>query len=266
MSGPLKANCRLVYCPSAGPTPFLSFMATTYQVTVQLSEATLDQLSASGNVLYGLLATQTSDTAALPLVWLSQPKYSMATLVEWSDAYQVYTSSSPLSTTAGPVFVGASAALQLGQLLRVTANGNVGQPLTGFPGKLTVYNTTDTAYVAGVMQAAGGAPATPTCGLPLNGHEGLMLVPQAKLVLLFSSAQVATGQAITQWLHTAYDAVLIDLTTATQRSLAFDINAGWSWGQGVWATVEPFGTDLSQVLIIPTLQEPTASQWAMLQL
>ena len=241
-------------------------MATSYQVTVQLSADTLSKLSASGNVLYGLLATQTSDAAALPLVWLSQPKYSMSTLVEWSDAYRVYTSLSPLSVSAGPVFVGASAALQLGQLLDISTGGSPSQPLTGFPGVLAVHNATTTAYVTGVMQTAGGAPATPTCGLPLNGHEGLTLVPQAKLVLLFSSAQVATGQAVTQWLHTAYDAVLIDLTTVAQRSLTFDINAGWSWGPGVWAEVKPFGTDLSNALIIPSLHAPMASQWAMLQL
>ena len=241
-------------------------MASTYQVTVQLSEDTLRQLVASGNVLYGLLATQTSDAAALPLVWLSQANYSLTTQVAWTDTYRVYTSSSPLAVTAGPVFVGASAALQLGQLLNVTANGGVGQAMSGFPGRLAMYNTTATSYVAGVMQAADNAPPAPTCGLPLNGHEGITMVPRPILVLLFSSAKVAPGQAVTQWRHSAYDAICIDLTTTAQRSLTFDIHTGWDWGQGVWAKVEPFGTDLSQVLILPTLPALSASQWARMLL
>jgi len=252
-------------------TPALAFlpsslMATSYQVTVQMSGETLTQLSASGNVLYGLLATQTSDAAALPLVWLSQANYSQSTTITWSDTYRVYTSFSTLSATAGPISVGASAALQLGELLNVTANGGVDQPVTGFAGKLTAYNTTDSSYVAGVMQTANNATPTPTCGLPLNGYEGIMMVPQAILVLLFSSAKVAVGQAVKQWPHAAYNAVQIDLTATTQRSLTFDIHTGWSWGTGVWAKVEPFGTDLSQVLILPTIPALTASQWTSLLL
>ena len=203
-----------------------------------------------------------------PLLWCSLSNYSSVTSLQWaSDSVQAYTSTSTLAPKA-PVAVGFATAVQLGQLLSVQAGGIGTVSSVGVGGAIAVYNTTATAYTTGLalQMAAGNAPFLPICGVPLHGNEGQVMVPLPKLLLLFSPVTVPVGQAVQVWPGSAYGGVLVDLSAAAQRTVAFDINAGWSWGTDVWAQVVPFGTDLSTVLITSTLTALNARAWMLLQM
>lgn len=59
-----------------------------------------------------------------------------------------------------------------------------------------------------------------------------VVAPVEQVLLMLSRGPVNTGTVV----HRAYDAaLLIDLRSAAQRTVQFDINKGWSWGGQTWA-------------------------------
>jgi hypothetical protein len=210
-----------------------------YEVTIGMAAATADALSAEGAWLYALLAVEISNRATLPVVWLQSGRYSERTTVRWPGAYAAFTSPDGDSIGAGArIDPGFSVPISTGQLLTIdqpTGTGQVTQP--GPSAKaLAIFNETTAPFTAGVSQKLDGA-FMPVCVLPLHGQSVELIVPLEQILLAFSAAPMSPGTAVTLLLGPG---MLIDLKGASERSVQYDINRGWSCGGQTWGrTVGP---------------------------
>lgn len=232
------------------------------QVQITMNMSTVQALSDNGSLLYGLKAVRSSSAAGRPLVWMTQP-YSTNTTIGWTTATAAYTSFSPIQESV-VVFPGFSAAIQTGQTLRVTAGG-VGTIVTGgAPDQISLFNTTQTYFTCGLAQSSGSQASAPFCAFPLYGGNLQSFGPVEKILLMFSTDQLAPGTVIESTLSKApavvpslflaaiSPGVLIDMTGAVNPvAVAFDINQGWSWATGVKAVRVAANANLVTLLIEP---------------
>jgi hypothetical protein len=226
---------------------------TQYQTKVTMTTATVSALQTSGSYLYVFRAVQASDRAGRPVVWTRQP-YSQHTYVNWSASYDAYTSLSPIKA-GQEIPVGFFAAINVGELLQVTAGGIGTVTSAGHNGTISIQNTTSTPFTCGVGGGLSGDAAAPLCAFPLNGNSLEVVTPLDKIMLMFSTQLIAPGTVIDDFygapLSSFGPGVLIDLASANQRTLSYDINTGWSWGGYNWAREVPAGTNLVPLLIEP---------------
>lgn len=225
--------------------------AGSYQVTVSMAGPTVTALLESGYHLYVFKAISASDTAGRPLVWFWTQHYSQNTVLEWEEQYSAYTSFTPIAPPA-PISVGASYAIAPGQVLDFQMEGVGVVTNQGQPGVLEIDNQTTSPSTCGIAQphhVAGDVNAsTPICALPLYGKHSQSFTPVAKVLLFFATAPVTPGTPV----ETALGAsVLIDLTDAKARSVSYDINDGWSWGNSIWASPVADQAPLAPLLIVP---------------
>jgi hypothetical protein len=221
---------------------------TTYQLQVSIDSNTLVQLTKSGYTLYGFLAAQVADTQALPLLWYANHLYTQHTVIEWTDQYAVYTSVSTLASGQS-VNVGMPLAMSAGQLLTIGAGGSSNLTSNGIPDYFAVLNTSATSQVCGLMAGDTASAALPFCALPLNGGSAQVFKPLPQLLLLFSTASCAPATALTQWQQSSGPAMLVDLSSAVQPAVSYNLSTGWSWGENIWGKSVPFGTNLATLLL-----------------
>ena len=86
-----------------------------------------------------------------------------------------------------------------------------------------------------------------------------MVAPLAKVLLMFSTQPLAPGTVVgpppvAPRLESYSPTILIDLTSANQRDVCFDVDAGWSWGGFAWAQTCQAGAN-----VVPLLIETTAA-------
>jgi hypothetical protein len=212
----------------------------TYSVTITMSTATVQALAASNYALYGLRGVESSDAAALPLVWLRTQAYALSTRLQYTGALQAYTSMSALAPGA-LIDVGFAASTATGQLLTVDAADGSGDVTgDGAPGAVSILNATNRAFACGVCEDSG-----PVCAMPLYGDGLQLIAPVPKVFLMFATTPMWLGTAIA--LSTG-PGVLIDQTGEADRAVRFDINDGWSAGGSVWADPLPPRTNLVPLL------------------
>jgi hypothetical protein len=84
------------------------------------------------------------------------------------------------------------------------------------------------------------------CASPLHGNMLDVVAPVEQVLLMFSSSPINTGTVVYK---ASSQGLLIDLRSAAQRTVQFDINKGWSWGGGAWAQSVRPNTDLVPLLI-----------------
>jgi hypothetical protein len=218
--------------------------ATNYSVMITMSAATVQALLAGNYYLYGFKAVQATQGGGAPLVWFQTQGYSASTNVAWTEQYQAYTSTSQIIPN-GQITASFSTDIDLGQTLQVQAGG-IGQVVNGGPSTaISILNQTSTQFTCGISQTQNGVSA-PLCAFPLYGNQMDVIVPIEKVLLMFSTLPVNTGTVIYQ----AYSSgILVDLTASNQRSVGFDINAGWSWGGYSWGQQVPPNSNLVPLLI-----------------
>lgn len=221
-------------------------MAMDYQVAISMSSATVQSLAGGNDQLYGFIAIQTTQINGAPTVWLNTANVAPSMLISWTDQYQAYTSASSIiaNTQIREPF---TADINLGQTMSVSTGG-IGTVVDGGPGTaISILNQTSTTYTCGInqMQNVNSRP-TPVCAFPLFGNDLDVIAPVARVVLMFSSKTLATGTVVYQAFAPG---IFIDLTSASQRAVTFDVNAGWSWGGATWAQSLPPSTNLVPLLI-----------------
>jgi hypothetical protein len=221
--------------------------ATSYEIDITMSAATVTALVNGNYNMYGFKAVQAAQGGGAPLVWFQLPNtgYSTLTKVMWAVQYQAYTSNSSI-ISGGEVDASFAAAIDLGQTLNVQAGG-IGDVTSGGPAQaISVYNTTKTQFTCGISQEAADGSTNPMCAFPLYGQQLDVIAPIEKVLLTFSTLPVNTGTVIEQ----AYaPGILVDLTSSNQRSVSYDINEGWSWGGYSWAQSVAANEDLIPLLI-----------------
>jgi hypothetical protein len=220
--------------------------ATDYQVTISMSAATVQALLAGNFYLYGFKAVQATQGGGAPLVWFQTQTFSTQTIVLWQEQYQAYTSTNQVIPN-GQILASFSTDIDLGQTLQVQSGG-VGPVIDGGPDTaISILNTTSMQFTCGIAETVSGS-ANPLCAFPLYGNNMDVIAPIEKVLLMFSTLPVNTGTVVMQ----AYSSsILIDLTADNQRSVTYDINAGWSWGGYSWAQQIPPNSQLVPLLIEP---------------
>lgn len=218
-----------------------------YEVTIGMSQGTVVQLQENGYALLVLRAVRAAG-GGKPLVWVRTTGYSLQTVVSWTDRYQAYTSRSEI-VPGGQVVVGSAYDIRPDQVLVVESPAGTGTVRNeGIAGAVSVLNQTTTQFASGICQADGGAPV---CALPLFGKNLIAVSPTEKVLLTLSAQPARTG---TVFERSYAPSILVDLAGATARAVEYDVNGGWSWGNGVWAEELPALTDLVPILVEPSAE------------
>jgi len=225
-----------------------------YQITIQMSDATVDGLQGDGYQLYAFKAVEGSG-GGVPVVWFSSSTFSQSTVVSWTEAYQAYTAQAMQLGSNVTISTLASYPIELGEQLNVTNPEGTGVVVSGGPDPqaIAVLNQTanpptpGTPMTCGISQQQGDGSYQPLCAFPLTGVGLDLIVPIEKVFLMFATLPVNTGTVIEK----SYGpGVLVDLTSANQQSVAYDIDAGWT--PQPWAAVYPATTALVPLLISPS--------------
>lgn len=224
-------------------------MSSTFTINIAMSGGTVATLQEYGFQLYGFRVIQGSP-AAMPVVWFATTTYELNTAITWTDEYQAYTSRSEV-IPRGQINASAAYPIQLGQVLQVTNPMGIGEVSGqgGSPSAIGIVNLTSARLTCGVSLGGPEGSPVPICALPLLGNNMDEVVPVDKVFLMFSSVPLNTGTVLEQ----AYGpGILIDLTGVSSRSVAYDADAGWSWGdQAAWAASYPPNQNLVPLLVQP---------------
>jgi hypothetical protein len=219
-------------------------MATQYGINVGMSSETVSALRNGGFALYGFKAIQCSAAGGAPLVWFKQLSFMNQTQISWQEQYQAYVSTDQI-ISGGTVHASSAINIGLGQTATADGNGNLTASSNGTPGAVSILNQGSAPWTAGISQTTNGQ-SNPICALPLYGHMLDVLAPLEKVLLTFASNTVNTGAVLYRSMSSS---VMIDLTDAAQRSVTFDINQGWSWDGGTWASSVEANAQLVPLLI-----------------
>jgi hypothetical protein len=237
-------------------------MATpSYQIQLALSGNTLAALEASGSTLHLFKAVQDTDAAGRPLSWMTIPQLLTSTSITWTEQYQAYIAPLPALASRLPSPAGTSVAVAEGQVATVVQGGFGPVTADGAPGAISIANSSSSPYACGLSVQSNGAFA-PICAFPLYGGNTQVITPLLKVALMFSTAAMPpgnvlaprpkspTGSGVRTEEASFSHALLVDLQDAPggSRSVAYDINGGWSWGNETWASMV---TDLVSALIQP---------------
>jgi hypothetical protein len=218
--------------------------ATGYGVTIIMPQETVVALSNGNYSLFGFKAVQTKAGGGKPLVWFKSNNYGLDTGVSWQIQYEAYTSQSKIIPN-GRITGLNSYSADLGQRLEVDTPQGTGSVKAGTPGNISVENLTTTPMTCGISEVVEGK-AEPLCAFPLYGNGLDAMVPIQKVMFTFATETVNTGTVIEK----AYSqSILIDLTSATHREVAYDINEGWFWGGYSWGQAIRPSQDVVPILI-----------------
>lgn len=201
-----------------------------YEIDIQMSPATLQALMDEGFSLLAFKAVQASVNGAAPLVWFQTNDLLMTTSVIWQEQYQAYISTSQIISN-GTIQAVSTADVSLGQTAQITASGVMTTTDGGTASAISILNDTRQPWTCGVSQVVDNQ-SNPVCAVPLYGNMLNIIAPVEQVLLMFASMPVNTGTVV----YKAYaPGVLIDLTSAAQRTVQFDVDTGWNWGGGAWA-------------------------------
>ena len=229
------------------------------EISIRMSQDTLDALVASGSFLYGLSAVRSADAAGRPAVWLQTRRFAMHTSVHPPVAFQAFTSGRTAPLVDGVrVQPGFHSPAAPGQTLVVALPGGGGEMRErGAPDAVSLLNTTAVPLTCGMAcMVEGDATPIPIYAAPLHGGALQMIAPLPILVLFVSPHPAPPGTLVST---STGPGVVLHLDPGAECHLEFDVNQGWSWPEGVAATSLPAQSDLLRVLVeYPAPEAPHA--------
>jgi hypothetical protein len=218
---------------------------TEYTVTINMDPNTCTALYNSGYYLYGFKAVISSDKAGCPLLWfrMDSTKFGQNTYIEWSNQYQAYTSSDPISADK-KIRVGNYVNIGIGQEWRI---GETDASKSKLPGTISIRNSTGKQLTCGISEECDvTGKIAPVCAFPLYGDNLATITPSEKILLMFATKRIEPGTAIEQFsrggmsIQDAFSpGILVDLTGSSERNLVFNINWGWNYEETWTKMVEP---------------------------
>lgn len=241
-----------------------------FSVTVQLDASTVTDLMNQGASLYVFHGVTTCGGGGFPVVWAKVPVESSSIVGPWPETYDGYGSTAAL-VDGGNVLSGYSfEPLSLGQLMKIGANATVsGVSDTGVPPtQLWIESTVATAYVCGIGPQIVPGKLSPCCAFPLSGLSLQTFQPLVRVVLAFSSVDLALGTIVTGSLPatppTVHSAALTKRLAVYSQNLVIDLDAGmpdvtvsyssgasWSFDATLKARAISSTAPLSPYLIVP---------------
>ena len=215
-----------------------------YEIDIQMSQDTVEALTEGGYGLTVFKAVQSTVVGAAPLIWFQTDQLLLTTSVTWQEQYQAYISTSPI-LSYDVIRTSSTTDLGLGQAAQVNASGVMTVTEGETASAITILNQANQSWTCGISQAVEGQ-ANPICAIPL--HENLIdvITPVDQVLLSFSNMAMPTGTVV---LKTNAAGVLVDLSSAPQRTVQFDINNGWSWGGETWAQSVETNANLVPLLV-----------------
>ena len=228
----------------------------TVQITFQGGTGT--RLREMGFSLYAFKAVRTARVGR-STVWFRTDKYSSQEAnVSWAQRYQAYVSNDQIQFDS--IITPASQVdILLGTTWQVDSVGQGPVVAEGRP-FLSISNTGNRPWPsAGIMQGASSGLTMGTqqkfsedsgvlCAFPLHINEILGMIPEDKVLLMFSIQQLSAGTVVAK---SFAPALMVDLTGATRREVSFDLDKSWDWGSFSWGQQFPAHTDLAPLLIKP---------------
>jgi hypothetical protein len=224
-------------------------MATNYSISLNMSDETVLALEKRNYKLYGFKAV-TSDVPGSPVIWFKVDTYGKLTDFQWERQLNAYTSLSSI-IPGGRILATNPYQIDLGQTLDVTSTKGLGTVSgDGLPNLIRIRNKTTTEFTCGISESVNEngkqLSPSPICAFPLFGMNSEHLQPIEKVMLMFATSPYDAGTVVEQSFGPA---LLIDLTKENRRAVGYDINKGWEWGGGTWATAYPVGTNLDELLV-----------------
>ncbi len=239
------------------------------QIDIAIDPASAAALDASGVQLILCKAVRNSDQATKPLIWSVVPTISQNMVVGYLAPIHVFTSIAVDIGRGSTVVPNADYAVAPGQILAIQPDsGGGGTVVGGGPaGTIGVSNDTHVEYTGGLMQQLSSETApSPYCFVPVYGSGVLeTFTPVDKILLALATGNITAGMYLKNLagstvfaasagldkraLAMVGECLLVDLTAADTRAVSFDINTGWSWGDGIWATPYPATVSLAKILI-----------------
>ena len=224
---------------------------TEYVIDIMMSGPTVAKMKEAGFALYGFKAVKTANGGAAPVVWFQTLAQVLmqTTTVSWTEQYQAYVSTSQIIPNG---------VHHRQQLCRYRPRRNRRcRPVRQSHHRRAGHRFGDLVeqrgvgpWTSGISQLTGNGTPSPMVALPLYGNMLEVIVPIEKVLLMFASPTVNTGTVI----YKSYSSgVLVDLTGAPgnppTRTVIFDLNDGWSWGDQGWGTPVQAQADLIPFLI-----------------
>ncbi|MFC8239414.1 hypothetical protein [Streptomyces chartreusis] len=216
-----------------------------YEVAINIPRKTVETLGENDYNLYGFKAV-VGDGKGSPVVWFKYGDYSSLTVVDWTEQYEAYTSKSKI-IPGGTIVSSSSYPARLGQTLEVTGEQGTGDVVSGdAPGAIGIQSMVTGQFTCGIAQTVLGKTRT-LCAFPLLPTFNVTIAPIQKVLLMFATGTVNTGTVL---MNATSRCIMIDLTTANQREITFDLDkGGWVTGGASWAQVYPPKTDLVPLLV-----------------
>ena len=218
---------------------------TNKTITINMNPKTVADLKRSGFQLYGFKAVKSTNGGGEPTVWFQSANLLVNTKISWAETYKSYISNNQIIAN-GIITASANSAIDLGQTMEVDTVGNVSVTNEGSEHSISIFNNSTTQYTTGIQQQLSNGEYSTLCAFPLYGNNLDVITPIDKVLLMFATSPVQTATVIQQ----AFGAgLLIDLTSEDSRTVDFDINKGWSWGNEGWGKSIPANSPLNPLLI-----------------
>jgi hypothetical protein len=191
-------------------------------ITVNMSQATAQQLNSGRFTLYAFKAVQAFPNNGVPVVWQSDGQFKQSNTISWGDALEAYSTNSSVAdgSQIASLF---NAPINIGQKLQIDNSGR-GNVVNGEPGVVSIASSS-MSIAGGVSQNNGKRPAA-ICVFPIPGTT-VQITPIDQVLLMISNKVLKDATIV---LQTSGPGVLVDLSAGSSATVNFDANTGFSGG------------------------------------
>lgn len=216
-----------------------------YSVQIKMDATTVKELKDNGFILYGFKAVQGPKTG-VPTVWFKDPDFSTSTVIEWSETYKAFVSTSTL-IPGGQIVDSDTTDIKLGQKAQIAPTGTFDSVVAGDAGQIEIFNTAQQQYSTGIAQLQGSQYQN-LCAFPTLGQMITSIVPIQRVFFMFATKTLKTSTVVVQ---SSGPGFLIDLTAANYREVSYKANEGWSSNGQTWGTPYAADSKMNPFLIVP---------------
>jgi hypothetical protein len=218
-----------------------------HKLTIDMNDATIEQLRDHHYALFGLHAIATSASGA-PTIWLSAHYLERHLEVAWNETYSMYTTRHTPFAPSTKIVATHNYPAPLGSVLTVAGNDGAGIVTPGGPaGHLEIDN-------AGRVELGAGLCVHDTHGMyqPAGIFDLIdvdLFQPMPKVAFFFSPIPHMPGEIATRSLGPG---VLLDYQMARNKTLSieYDIHDGWAVANRPYARAIAANEPLSPLLLI----------------
>ncbi|GGM11831.1 hypothetical protein ACFFX1_25940 [Dactylosporangium sucinum] len=218
-----------------------------HKLTIDMNEATIEQLRDHHFALFGLHAVATSASGA-PTIWLSVHYLERHMEVTWQETYSMFTTRHRTMAPSTKVVATHNYPAPLGSVLTVAGNDGAGIVTPGGPaGHMEIDNTGRTDLGAGLCIHDTHGMYQPIGIFDLIDVD--LFQPVQKMAFFFSPIPHMAGEIVTRSLGPG---VLLDYAMARNNTLAmeYDLHNGWAAENRPYAKAIAANEPLNPTLII----------------